>query len=444
MFRKVLALVLFVFSLSLSACTLPITGNPGDTPPIAQDPTYSDLIKEDKEFTNVFTQTIEAFNCNGVDSASEMSSCISTTNCVDWKVGGEVGSGFEIDAKVIPGGFNLSTILRGEIANGQCHNDQRCSKSTLVTQPGRRVALIIQWTEYWNTGRIDRIFPDGRILDPIQLSYRSRVEQLTLTEQTTTCDGSALLDTEPTIAVEPHMPEIPTGTVTIANGISECDLYDLARESDTINELIVLLDNYWNLNPQQGGAWLAPGFIVPAGSVFWTDLGSGVTLPQGIEGLVVDSRNLRQGGWGVFTTGINTDYLISEPNAGGRYLIKVPCTSSAFTTVPAGCIVTWNADPRQAVAAGAERSFTHCPSTARIVYSRIAVDDRLENIWLVCDTAYTPVMSEYFEQYADPAELLPQYRSTKPLDIPAGCYIEFSVRDEMGGNVGLTIESSGQ
>lgn len=63
----------------------------------------------------------------------------------------------------------------------------------------------------------------------------------------------------------------------------------------------------------QGGQWSQPGYTIPAGSVFWTDLFDNAdALPNGVESVRT------QGGWGVYYTSVN--YVIPEDNGGGRFM----------------------------------------------------------------------------------------------------------------------------
>lgn len=75
--------------------------------------------------------------------------------------------------------------------------------------------------------------------------------------------------------------------------------------------LVSLLDRDFSLD--QGGQWSEPGFTVPAGSVFWTDLfDNAKALPKGVAPVRT------QGGWGVYVTSV--DYVVPADNGGGRFL----------------------------------------------------------------------------------------------------------------------------
>lgn len=75
--------------------------------------------------------------------------------------------------------------------------------------------------------------------------------------------------------------------------------------------LVSLLDRDFTLD--QGGQWSEPGFTVPAGSVFWTDLfDNAKALPKGVAPVRT------QGGWGVYVTSV--DYVVPADNGGGRFL----------------------------------------------------------------------------------------------------------------------------
>lgn len=79
----------------------------------------------------------------------------------------------------------------------------------------------------------------------------------------------------------------------------------------------------------EGGEWSNPGFTVPAGSVFWTDLFLH-PVPTGVEGVRL------QGGWGVYKTTVA--YVIPDPNGGGRF-VRV-CEGVGDTKAPVAKPVT--------------------------------------------------------------------------------------------------------
>ncbi len=81
--------------------------------------------------------------------------------------------------------------------------------------------------------------------------------------------------------------------------------------TNDVPSLISQLDRDFVL--EEGGQWSQPGFTVPAGSVFWTDLfDNAKALPDGVE------KVRTQGGWGVYKTSV--DYVVPEDNGGGRFM----------------------------------------------------------------------------------------------------------------------------
>lgn len=76
------------------------------------------------------------------------------------------------------------------------------------------------------------------------------------------------------------------------------------------SELVAVVDR--DYMESDGAQWSEPGFTVPSGTIFWTDLfGSVNSLPAGVKGLRI------QGGWGVYSTVV--DYIVPKPNGGGRF-----------------------------------------------------------------------------------------------------------------------------
>jgi len=76
-----------------------------------------------------------------------------------------------------------------------------------------------------------------------------------------------------------------------------------------VASLIAVLDRDFSLT--DGGQWSEGGYAVPAGSVFWTDLGPGYELPEYV------ARVRTQGNWGVYRT--VKDFTVPSGNPGGRY-----------------------------------------------------------------------------------------------------------------------------
>jgi hypothetical protein len=99
-----------------------------------------------------------------------------------------------------------------------------------------------------------------------------------------------------------------------------------------VSELVAVVDR--DYMESDGAQWSEPGFTVPEGTVFWTDLFSNA-LPEGVR--VVRT----QGGWGVYVTSVA--YIVPKPNGGGRFtricegigdIIKVSSSTSVAPSSP--------------------------------------------------------------------------------------------------------------
>lgn len=98
------------------------------------------------------------------------------------------------------------------------------------------------------------------------------------------------------------------------------------RDTQDVATLIAALDRDFTLN--DGGEWSEPGYTVPAGSVFWTDLFENrSSLPAGVSAVRT------QGGWGVYYTSVG--YIVPVPNGGGRWMrLCAVFTTEAPEAVP--------------------------------------------------------------------------------------------------------------
>jgi len=127
---------------------------------------------------------------------------------------------------------------------------------------------------------------------------------------------------EPTPALPPGgitpSPEVKPPADTCRGNIW---LDEAIVETADVAGLIALLDRDFTLS--DGGQWSEPGYTVPGGSVFWTDLFENRTnLPAGVSAIRT------QGGWGVYYA--SSDYVVPVPNGGGRWMRLC----DPFTTVP--------------------------------------------------------------------------------------------------------------
>jgi hypothetical protein len=128
-------------------------------------------------------------------------------------------------------------------------------------------------------------------------------------------------NTPTVVTSEPTATNTPTATyqqIPLELGIEQAELQMMINNTTTVAELLVELDNYYNIHPQHGGAWSTPGATVAGKAVFWTDLfDNGYDLPEGITHLRT------QGSWGIYLIEASFLYQIPSPNAGGRYLLII-------------------------------------------------------------------------------------------------------------------------
>lgn len=115
-------------------------------------------------------------------------------------------------------------------------------------------------------------------------------------------------DSQPTVADEASSTK---ASVVVPSSCRPQTWVDNAVSATTDTAaLIAVVDRDFEL--ADGGQWSEPGFVVPAGSIFWTDLFQN-KLPDGV------TKIRTQGGWGVYKT--NIDYVIPQDNGGGRFTL---------------------------------------------------------------------------------------------------------------------------
>ena len=94
---------------------------------------------------------------------------------------------------------------------------------------------------------------------------------------------------------------------------------------------------------------------------------------------------------------------------------------------------------RKPVDIGTTKVFAHCPPFSPIKYKDITVDDELVKVELVCLDSLKDI-TNVFSSLAIVDALLPHYES-QPIDILPGCRIDFTVKDIIGGNIGIDIQA---
>lgn len=130
-------------------------------------------------------------------------------------------------------------------------------------------------------------------------------------------------------------------TATAQTGCrSETWFNEALAATNDIAALIAVLDRDFRLD--EGGQWSQPGYNVPAGSVFWTDLfGNRWSLPAGVTAVRT------QGGWGVYKSSVS--YTMPAPNGGGRWMricsptvtCGIPDLSGLNTTTAINAMDQW-------------------------------------------------------------------------------------------------------
>jgi hypothetical protein len=89
---------------------------------------------------------------------------------------------------------------------------------------------------------------------------------------------------------------------------------------------------------------------------------------------------------------------------------------------------------------GAVRVYSHCPPVSPIRYDDVTVDDDLQRVELVCPDETTDITTRFARVHGFD-DLLPHYAS-EPIEVPPQCRVDFTVKDTIGGSIGLWFRAS--
>ena len=96
----------------------------------------------------------------------------------------------------------------------------------------------------------------------------------------------------------------------VASGVEWAWFTQALTDTRDVASLLAVADRDFK-DMKSVASWSQPGFVVPAGSIFWTDL-----LTNPVPEYV--SRIRTQGNWGFYYTA--KDYVVPDPNGGGRFV----------------------------------------------------------------------------------------------------------------------------
>lgn len=108
----------------------------------------------------------------------------------------------------------------------------------------------------------------------------------------------------------------PGGVTPIPEGVGPAEgtgcrpnvwMAEAIADTEDVSSLLGVLDRDFTL--RDGGEWSEPGYVVPGGSVFWTDLFENRAIAQCLR---------CQGGWGIYYA--PSDLTMPSPNGGGRWM----------------------------------------------------------------------------------------------------------------------------
>lgn len=112
-------------------------------------------------------------------------------------------------------------------------------------------------------------------------------------------------------ADQPSVEDVAKAQNAAASPLSKVWINEALADAKDVASLLSLVDQEFNAS-QRSSAWSQPGFIVPAKSLFWSDLGANIVVPASV------TRVRTQGNWGVYFT--DQDYEVQPPNGGGRFV----------------------------------------------------------------------------------------------------------------------------
>lgn len=98
---------------------------------------------------------------------------------------------------------------------------------------------------------------------------------------------------------------------------------------------------------------------------------------------------------------------------------------------------SWVVSDQRYTKTGAEIVYKHYPA-GNIKYSLVQPDDSLAKVFMVCGFSRTNIFN-YFRPIGEPSNMS-SYQSAK-FFVRNGCYIEFTVRDILGNEIGIYIQS---
>jgi hypothetical protein len=140
--------------------------------------------------------------------------------------------------------------------------------------------------------------------------------------------GNAIFTDTPTVIVVPA-----------SDGISDCSLQEMVSSTNTIDDLIAKLNEFYRQHQTQDVS-LSDVDVINGPVVFWVDLGSDAIVPSDVI------RVRTQGNWGIFRLQPNSSFTV-QGDVGGRFLPVISCNPGELQarTEPTSTAFGENSEP---------------------------------------------------------------------------------------------------
>ncbi|WP_420643488.1 hypothetical protein [Candidatus Leptofilum sp.] len=166
----------------------------------------------------------------------EPSRSVSTSHSVEWSVGGETGVGVSVGPEAWGSSVNVEASISATYGQSSSQTTEQGNGWSLPARAGTIMTYELAWTEEWQPGYIEVVFPDQNIVK-VDVLIRTGLNSQIINEQPQSCDAADSIEpvSDSSENIVPlHIP--PRNLLPLNSDLR--DVYILDETEETTNEVL--------------------------------------------------------------------------------------------------------------------------------------------------------------------------------------------------------------